>query len=154
MIYSSSRSDGSTHFNGVTSLSFSPSLLSTLSAPFSGQEYSRAPRVRHPAATAIVGGRGSEYYSDDLHTSSRASTNGAHRATSPATSTYYKVCRLSQILLSVPHHNIETTSTSNAESRATLVMHKQRNICSRPTHLSLPFAPWEYGAQMRHSRIR
>jgi hypothetical protein len=43
------------------------------------------------------------------------------------------------------------TSTSNAESRATLMMHKQRNICSNPTHLSLPFAPLGNKAQMRHA---
>ena len=65
----------------------------------------------------------------------------------------YVLCRLSEISLSVPHHNIKTNVDIQCgiKSDTCDAQAAQYNVCSHSTHLSVRFALWGNKAQMRHA---
>lgn len=65
----------------------------------------------------------------------------------------YVLCRLSEISLSVPHHNIKTNVNIQCgiKSDTCDAQAAQYNVCSHSTHLSVRFALWGNKAQMRHA---
>ena len=147
---SSSRSNGSTYPHDVTPLSTLPPPLPTLLAPFSGQRYGVGPReygtpqARQILANAAVSLTATIFIPLPGLVPMESTVRHCQL---PAPT--YVLCRLSEISLSVPHHNIETNvdiqcgfkgDTCDAQAA-------QYNICSHSTHLSVPFDLYNTGCK-------